>query len=297
MQKQALEKLVVPLAMPLTAEEHIDVAALERCVQHVINGGVQAIFVNSTTGEYLALTDAMRREAIQRTHAFVGNRAALFIGISDIATERVLQNLEFAARFEPRAFVLLPPLFYPASSAALIRFFERIADAAPAPIVLYNNPKVIRNELDFDTVKRLLEHPNIVGIKDSSGDYRAMLKLISLKRQRPDFSVYASKAYLWSAGLHAGADGMIDAMLNVIPAWGARLLRLLETDQQDRARVLQQRVMDVLHILDIAPPIPAIKAALHLMGLCEPYVTHPFRQPDAATVNAIRHILETHNVI
>ncbi len=297
MQTHSLAKLVVPLAMPLTRDERIDAAALERCVQHVIDGGVQAIFVNSTTGEYLALTDAVRREAVQRVHEFIAGRVQLFVGISDIATERVLQNLEFAARFEPRAYVLLPPLFYPASTSALIRFFERIAEAAPAPIVLYNNPPLIRNTLALDTVKRLIEHPNIVGIKDSSGDFRAMLRLIALKQKRPDFLIYASKAYLWNAGLHAGADGMIDAMLNVIPSWGARLFDLLASGRQQEAQMLQQRILELLHILDIAPAIPAIKTAMHHMGLCQPYVTHPFTVPNAATVTAIRHLLETHGLI
>ncbi|RME01276.1 MAG: hypothetical protein D6814_01810 [Calditrichaeota bacterium] len=108
--KAEIGGVIVPLVTPLTPGEQVDEAALQKCVNHVIEGGVDGVFINSTTGEYAALRDAEREHNLQVVSELAAGRATVYAGISDTGTARVLQNIDVAAKYPVDAFVLMPPL-------------------------------------------------------------------------------------------------------------------------------------------------------------------------------------------
>ena len=173
-----LSGVIPPLITPLHADESIDEASLRRLIAHVIDGGVNGVFVLGSSGEGPLLSPSQRRQVVDIAGDAIRGRVPLLVGVADCSVRRVRENM--AALLTPHvdAFVATLP-FYGACDdpATQVRFYRELADASPRPLVIYNIPSAVHAGIEPETIARLASHPNIVGVKDPIKDIHCGMRV------------------------------------------------------------------------------------------------------------------------
>ncbi|MCW3840695.1 dihydrodipicolinate synthase family protein [Micromonospora yasonensis] len=275
---------LVALATPVTAEGSLDEASLERLVDRVLTGGVVGIAPVGSTGEGPRLTTAQRLEITRRVVAQAGGLPVL-PGVPVGSLEDARAELDQVGRLGARAALVAPPSFFPLTADEILRLYTRLADESPVPLVLYNIPAFSRAPLPVDVVAHLMHHPNIAGIKDSSRDLEYLQAVVTVageKAQAGEFVVYTGTDTMLVPSALAGAHGTIAASANLVPDLGVRILELMSSDL-GRALELQRELTAIVSACRKGSPPAGWKAALHLVGVCSPYLVPPASHlPDAA---------------
>ena len=199
--------ILVPLATPLSARDRLDLPGLERLLEHVIDGGVHGVFLLGTTGEAPSLTDRLKRELIERSAAVIGRRVPLLVGVTDTSLVDSLELAEFAAGIGADAVVAAPAPYFPINQSDLARSMESLADESPLPLFLYNMPSHSKVVFEAETVRALAGHPNVAGIKDSSGDMLAFNQFLQVGEEQPGFAVLMGPEELLAESVLMGGHG------------------------------------------------------------------------------------------
>ena len=181
--------IIPPMVTPLRARDELDVAGLERLIEHLIAGGVSGVFILGTTGEGPGLSYRLRREFIKRTCRQVAQRIPVLVGISDTSFVESLAIARHSAECGAAAVVAAPPYYLPPSQPELVDWIADLAAETPLPLMLYNMPALTKVALEPDTVRRAMDFQQIVGLKDSSGDLDYYGRILALLPARPDWSV------------------------------------------------------------------------------------------------------------
>jgi len=290
--------IVVPIITPLHEDETVDRLSFQKCINHVIAGGVHGLFVNSTTGEATSLLDSEREKVIQSALQTVQQKVPLLVGISDTSTRRVMQHLEITNSLPIDAVVLHPFFFYPLNTPnELVRFFNTVASHSRHPLLLYNIPGTTKIAISLEVVRQLMKNENIIGIKDSSVDFLNLIGLIELKQIRPDFKIFIGKSHLWTSGILEGADGGLDGLSNLVPGLCVQLYNLISEQKTVEAYALQKRLNEIWKIYEGQSQISALKTALNWMKLCPAVVAHPTVSVTEEEKVKIKQILLAHQLI
>ncbi|MFM7867338.1 MAG: dihydrodipicolinate synthase family protein, partial [Planctomycetaceae bacterium] len=169
--------VIPPIVTPLTAHDQLDPQAVDRIVQHLIDGKVSGIFALGTTGEGPSLNYRVRYEMVERTCEAAHDEVPVLVGVTDTSFAESLALAEHARSSGAAAIVAAAPFSFDASQQALQDWFTRLADESPLPLMLYNMPSCVGTTLSIDLVAALASHPNVAGIKDSGGDLRYFRQL------------------------------------------------------------------------------------------------------------------------
>ncbi len=282
-QTKTLRGIIPPMATPLASIDELDVAAVERLVEHILRGGVHGLFLLGTTGEGPALSYKIRRELIARVCAQVGSRVPVLVGITDSAYIEALHIAEVSAKAGATAIVMAPPFYYQFGQADLLRLIESTAQASALPLYLYNQPALTKLSFDPDTVARSAEIPNVQGIKDSSGDIVYLKKVLELVGKRyPEYSVLVGPEHLLAEALLLGAHGGVPGGANIFPHLPVRLYQAFLDGKHEEMHALQVEINNIggrIWTVDESEPgqLRRLKAALSLMGLCSTTLTWPYQ--------------------
>ncbi len=210
-------KGIVPaMITPLTADEKVNERALRALIRHLIDGGVHAIFPVGTTGEFYGLSADEKREVFEISRDETAGRVPVYGGTGAITTRECIRLVQIAEQSGLDAVSILTPMFISPTQKELIEHYRRIAAETSLPIVLYNNAPKTGITITPATVAELSQVENIVGIKDSSGDFTLTAEYIRLTRGT-GFSVLAGRDTLIHACLAYGGNGAIAACANVAP--------------------------------------------------------------------------------
>lgn len=295
---KTVKGVVVPLVTPITENEKVDEEALTRLLDHVQNAGIQGVFVNSTTGEGIALENSERNHALDIAVKYRKNGVIIFSGISDTSTRRTLMNLRQVEEKGADVAVLHPPFYYPANNQdELVQFYKTVAREAKIPLMIYNIPSMTKTPVQIETVSKLMEEENIIGIKDSSVDYLFLLQLIRLKEKRPDFKIFIGKSHFWTAGILSGADGALDGISNLIPGLCVNLYNTIVLGDPREAFHIQRKIDDIWEIYNCGSFLSGIKTALQLIGIGNGLVTAPIHQIEEDEKRRIYRILVKNGVV
>src|SRR5437762_5606496 len=202
---------------PLRDRDALDTAGLERLIEHILAGGVQGIFILGTTGEAPSLSYRLRHELIERTCRQVAGRAPVLVGITDTAFVESVNLARAAAKAGARALVLAAPYYFPAGQPELLEYLQHIAPELPLPVFLYNMPANTKLAFEPGTIRRAMDIPNIIGLKDSSGNMIYFHHLISLLSQRPDWTLLIGPEELLAEAILACGHGGICGGANICP--------------------------------------------------------------------------------
>lgn len=287
--------IVPPLATPLAGPDELDIAGLGTLIEHILQGGVDGLFILGTTGEGPALSYKLRRELIQRTCRQVAGRVPVLVGVSDSAHAEMVQITEHSAASGANAVVVAPPFYFPLGQSDLLRLIESLAARSPLPIYLYNQPELTKISFSPETVQRASVIPNVAGLKDSSGDMQYLKQVLERVRNLPGFSVLVGPEHLLHEALLSGAHGAVPGGANIFPDLPVRLYRAFVDGDQSLARELQERIITIgrpIWNCNEAGPgyLRRLKCALNLLGLCSPSPAWPCVESTAEE----RHQIELH---
>lgn len=290
-----LRGIIPPMATPLLDHDRLDHAGLERLIQHILAGGVHGLFILGSTGEAPSLSVRLRRELIERTCDQVAGRVPVLVGITDPSLAEAVDLAEFAADAGAAAVVHAGPYYFPIAQPELTETMTHLAESVPLPVFLYNMPSHTKVTFEPDTVRRLLEIPNIVGIKDSSAQLLYFKKVLHSAAARPDFSVLIGPEELLAEALFMGAHGGITGGANLDPELYVSLYDAARSGDQARARELSARVLRLSMSIYATGRfwsgyLQGLKCALACMGICDDLLAEPFQRFGPAE----RKIIEKH---
>jgi dihydrodipicolinate synthase/N-acetylneuraminate lyase len=274
--------IIPPLATPLSAPDQLDEAGLDRLIEHVLAGGVHGLFILGTTGEGPSLSYRLRRELIGRTCRQVRSRVPVLVCISDTSLAESLQVARWAADAGADAVVAAPPYYFPADQKELQQYFEQLASASPLPLLLYNMPSMTKVSIGLDTVRRAIDHPRIIGLKDSSGSLGYLHQVLRRRGQRTDWRVFVGDEETLAYAVQAGADGGVTGGANVLPTLYVQFYEAAVRGELARVDYLRNLVIRLGEIYRFGPrhvasSVKGIKCALSLLGVCNDLLSVPLR--------------------
>jgi len=265
---------------PLVNRDTIDDAGTERLINHMIDGGVAGVFILGTTGEGPSLSYRLRREFISLVSHLIGGRVPILVGITDTSFVESV-NLACAARDAGAAAVVLStPYYFPAGQTELAQYVEHIITELPLPLMLYNIPSLTKVSFEIETLRHMTKHHDIVGVKDSSGDWDYFRELVTLKEQRPDWTILVGPEHLLAEAVQAGGDGGVNGGANMFPKLFSSMFTAAEAGHKERISLLQEQIDRLQPIYDVGKYasrfIKATKCAASLKGLCSDHLAEPF---------------------
>ena len=271
------------MVTPLKADGTLDAAGTERLVEHILAGGVHGLFLLGTTGEAPDLSYEVRRELVERVCRQVNGRVPVLVGITDTIFAESLKLAEFAKTCGASALVAAPPYYFAAGQPELVDYYTRLADAVPLPLYLYNMPSQVKVMIEVKTVVELAKHPNIAGLKDSSGNIGYFNACRYHLRDRRDFAILMGPEEAMGEVVLMGASGGVAGGANIFPKTFVDLYNAAIAKDVDRVRELQERIMRVSSLIygvghHNSSFVKGVKCALSLMGICSDALAAP-REP------------------
>lgn len=288
-----LTGVLTPLPTPFDDDGGLDVGRLRLGLAQWLESRLTGFVVLGTTGEAGHLDDEESARVIAETRALVPAGRPLLAGTARESTRQTISATRRAAALGADAALIRTPCVFRAhmTGDALERHFRLVADASPIPVLLYNFTAATGVLLPADTVGRLADHPNIVGMKESGSD---AARIAELKAVVPDrFALMAGSATTFVDALCAGASGGILALASVVPEACVRLFELVSDRRLDAARDLQQRLVPLARLITTDGGVPGVKAALALMGIDAGIPRLPLTPAPDPAVAAIRDALHT----
>jgi 4-hydroxy-tetrahydrodipicolinate synthase len=264
MEAVMLSGVWVPLVTPFK-DGSVDLVSYRHLINHYMNCGVAGLFPLGTTGEAPTLDEAEMDAIVAATVEIVAGRVPVFVGIGGNATRKVIKTVERLSRFEFPGIVSVCPYYNRPTQDGMRQHFSAIADATERQILIYNIPYRTSVNLTNDTLLRLAEQRNIVGVKDSSGSIAQSLELLAIRPS--SFSVLTGEDALYFAMLCNGADGGILASGHLATKRFVEIARLIATNDLHAARPIWAPLQRVIpKLFQEANPMP-IKYCLWRQGL------------------------------
>jgi 4-hydroxy-tetrahydrodipicolinate synthase len=252
---------------PLKADGSVDMAALEKQMGYLSDAGVHGFFIGGTTAEGAYLTAEERKAAFRRAREVTGGRIPLYAVVLRPHTRQVIAELEDLLPLEPDYVAAVTPYYYGVSQATLIDHYRRIAEASTVPVLLYNIPQNTHNSIELETIETLAEHPNIVGIKDSSGSFMSFSRGM-LRNGNNGFAWIQGEDLLDAPALMCGSPALVTGLGNVWIEPYVSLYHAAQRGDIEAAKAEQRKINALAGIIDVAggAVIPAIKMAAALLG-------------------------------
>jgi 4-hydroxy-tetrahydrodipicolinate synthase len=286
---------IVALVTPMRGDGGLDFEALERLVEFHIDNGTDAIVSVGTTGESATLDTDDHCEVVKRTIGFVAGRLPVIAGTGANSTSEALYLTRTAQRLGADACLLVVPYYNKPPQQGLFEHFKTIADAVPIPQILYNVPGRTGCDMLPETVVRLAEISNIVGIKEASGSLERNRELIERCGDRLD--ILSGDDHLACETIIAGGRGVISVTANVAPALMHEMAGNALAGAIDDARDIDARLARLHAAMFAQPnPIPA-KWALYKMGMIDRGIRLPMIELDERHHETVLAALEHTGVI
>ena len=280
MKRTIFKGMASALVTPMT-ESGVDYEALGGFSDFQIENGINALVAVGTTGESATLEPAEQTEVIRFTVERAAGRVPVIAGTGTNNTAHVLENTRAACKAGADAILVVTPYYNKATQKGLIAHFTAVADASTVPVILYNVPGRTGCNLLPKTVAQLAEHPNIVAIKEASGNMAQMVELVSLCGDKID--VYSGEDALTVPMLSMGAAGTISVVSNVVPKEAVAMTDAFFAGNIEQAASLQCKLLPLIRALfSEVNPIPA-KAAVSAMGYGEEHLRMPLTPMEDAT--------------
>ncbi len=260
-------KGIIPaMVTPLTADGKVNEPALRKFVNYLIKGGVHGIFAAGTTGEFYGLDKTEHRKVLEVTMDEVRGRVPVYAGAAAITTKEAVELGQIAQEAGCDCISVLTPFFLAPSQKELKDHYKTIAANVDLPVVMYNNLPKTQVTLTADTVEELADVKNIVGIKDSTGDFTLSGEYIRRTRGK-DFSVLLGRDTLIHAGLCYGATGAIASCANVAPRLCADIYDKYVAGDTKGSLEAQFRLAPLRIAFGMATFPAVIKESLTLLGI------------------------------
>ena len=287
-----LHGVLAPVITPFHEKsEDLDVAAFARNVQALVAAGLHGIVVCGSTGEAALLSDDERRVLLEAARGATPRDRMLLMGAGAESTRQTLKRCADAKAAGADAVLVVAPHYYANAMniEALRIHYRAVADQSPLPVVLYNIPKYMHFALPPELVAELALHPNVIGIKDSSGDLNMLGGF--LKTQSDSFTVITGNGGTFAQALQAGARGGILAVADFAPALCLQVYDAHMKGDLALANELQAALKPLAAVIVAELGVPGVKTACDVVGLAGGTARRPLVDLDEAAELRVRELL------
>lgn len=205
----------VALVTPFHEDQSIDFESLKKLINHVVSGGVDYLVVLGTTGESATLTSAEKKQVLKASLEYNGGRVPVMLGIGGNNTHSVLNEITNTDFYGVAAILSVSPYYNKPSQDGIVAHYTAIANAVPVPVVLYNIPGRTMSNMTAATTLKLSHHPNIVGMKEASGNLEQCMQIAAAMPK--DFLLLSGDDLLTKPIMSIGGSGVISVMANAFP--------------------------------------------------------------------------------
>lgn len=278
--KPAFSGIIPPMVTPLLSDNlTLDVEGVKHLVEHLVSGGVHGIFILGTTGESTSLSYKTREQLILESCKAVNGRVPVFVGITDTSIEESVHLALIAHNAGAAAVVAAPPYYYGLGQEELYKYYWSLADQVNLPLFLYNMPSHTKINIDVKTVVRLSEHPNIIGLKDSSANAVYFQSLCYLLKT--NFSLLVGPEEITAETVMMGGNGGVNGGANLFPKLYVALYNAAIAKDFARIEELQDLVMEIsTRIYTVgsygSSYLKGLKGALSALGIVNGNIAPPF---------------------
>lgn len=290
-----LSGIFPPIVTPFRDDE-VDKEALAYNIERWNETGLAGYVALGSTGEFVHLTPAERDQVIATVCEHAAPGKAVIAGTGSLFTDEAIRLTRRAGELGADAAMVVTPFYYTAqmTDAALRAHYTAVADASPIPVLLYNVPMFTHLNMAVETIARLAEHPNIIGMKDSSGNVDQLTQIVNSTPD--DFILLTGAAGVLHPALTIGADGAILAAANVVPELCVEIYGLVQANDHATARRRQAVLAAVSRAIN-RHGIGGCKFAMELRGYRGGRPRAPLLPPDESGQQAIRQALTSAGIL
>lgn len=285
-----LQGVAPPVVTPFRGEELAKDWLRENLRKYSVTG-LAGVVVLGSNGEAVHLTHKEKLRVIEVARESLPPSMWLMVGAGEATTRFTVEMAKEAGSLGAQAVLVSPPFYYKESMKPVVlkEHYLAVADKSPVPVLLYNVPQFTGLNMEPSLVAELSQHPNIVGIKDSSGN---MSQLTDILRMVPEgFKVFVGSALVFLPALCVGAHGGILAAANVLPSQFVKLQELFRKGALEEAKALQWSLMPISRAVTAGYGIGGLKAAMEMVGLSGGDPRLPLKKPDASGLAHLRELL------
>lgn len=272
----------------------IDFDAFDRLIQFQLDNRTDAIIVCGTTGEASTMTSEEKRAAIRFAVERVAGRIPVIAGTGSNNTAATVEFSAQACELKVDGLLVVTPYYNKTSASGLVAHFNAVADAVSAPIIAYNVPGRTGLNLLPATMRELLKHRNIIGVKEASGNIEQIVTLAALC---PECDIYSGNDDHVIPMMAVGAKGVISTIANVVPGEMHDMCAAFLSGDVIAARALQFKVLPLWKAAFCEVNPIAIKTMVSMMGLCDGGLRLPLVAPTAANLAFIRESMQNYGLI
>ncbi|HKV34361.1 MAG TPA: dihydrodipicolinate synthase family protein [Pyrinomonadaceae bacterium] len=286
-----LTSILLPTTTPFTETEDLDLDALSGNIRKWRRAGISGFVLLGSTGERVHLEESEYLRTLETARAEIPSDGAFIAGVGQHSTRGTIAEIKKAVQCGADSVLVLTPHYYRSAITqnALVNHYTAVADASPVPVLLYSMPALTGIKIEPETIARLSEHQNIIGVKDSSNDVAGFAQTVKLCP--PEFAVLTGNGTVLLDALHAGATGAFLAVGCVVPEICLEIFNAFHRDDQQRASSLQTKLTPLATAVTTKYGIGGLKAALDLAGYHGGSVRAPLRPPDESARAEIAELL------
>ena len=283
--------IISPILTPMKEDESVNYDELRVQINRIIDGGIHGIFVFGTNGEGYILSEEEKIEIMKVAVDEVNGRVPVYASTGLISTADTIRLSKQAKEIGVDVLSIITPSFAAASQEELYTHYKTVAEAVDLPIVLYNIPARTGNSLAPATVGKLSKIKNIVGVKDSSGNFDNILQYIEQTREREDFSVLSGNDSLILWTLFAGGQGGIAGCSNIYPYVMAQIYEQFLQGKIQAARNYQDSIRSFRDCFKYGNPNTIVKHTVGLLGYPVGKCRAPFNQVSDQATEALKKVI------
>ncbi len=270
--------VVVPMVTPVTATGALDVKAVERIIESFVKSGVAPLLMG-TTGEGNSVSAADGLLMVQTAVKAAQGKILIYAGLTGTCVSEQIAAADAYTAAGADVIVSTLPSYYALTDEQMYNYYKTLADSIKGPLMLYNIKSTTHMTIPVDVVRRLSEHPNIVGLKDSERDLERMDACIAISRGRADFAYFCGWAAQSAHSLELGADGIVPSTGNFVPKMFQDLYEAVMKGDMATANRLQDETNAIAKIYQegrtLGESLTALKVMMQVDGLCDPYMLSP----------------------
>jgi 4-hydroxy-tetrahydrodipicolinate synthase len=277
------------LVTPFTRSGAVDEAAVRRLARRQVDSGIHFLVPCGTTGENPTLTRSEHRRVAELVVEEVNGHVPVLAGAGGYNTQEVIELAAEMQQIGADGLLSVTPYYNKPTPEGLYQHFRAVAENTRLPIIVYNVPGRTGCNVDPVTLARLATIPNVVGVKEASGN---MSQICEICQQLPDsFIVLSGDDAMTVPAMAVGAKGVISVVSNEVPDEMSKMVEAAERDDFARARAIHQRLMPLMQINFVESNPQPVKAAMAAMGLLEEVYRLPVVAPRAESKEKILRVL------
>lgn len=282
------------LVTPFQTNGEIDWASLDRLVKDQLDKGISGLVPVGTTGESPTLSHDENLQVVERVIQLVDGKVPVIAGTGSNCTEEAIRMTQKAKELGADASLQVAPYYNKPNQEGLYRHFSSIADSVDLPLVVYNIKGRSGINVETSTLMRLAKHPNVVAVKEASGDLSQMMEVIS---RRPDnFSVLSGDDSLTMPLCMMGGNGVISVTSNILPAEMEELVQACLKGEVEKARIQHYKLLPFFNGMSLdTNPIP-VKSTMAMMGLVQDHFRLPLCAPEAPVLEKLTQLVKDYKL-